>query len=129
AMASASLTTTTTSRTYPVTVTVADALGAKSSGIFNLVVQPNPTPTVGLYANTVVAVGSNATIAPSAAPADANQNLGTSPCTVVPTTLPGGGTLAVNQTSGAVTATTVAGNTLGNYLVRVTVQDTAGAAV
>lgn len=129
AMASSSLTTTTTSRTYPVTLTVSDALGAKSSGTFNLVVQPNPPPTVGLYADTVVAVGSNAIVTPSAAPADANNNLGGSPCTVVPTALPGGGTLTVNQTSGAVTATTVAGTTLGTYLVRVTVQDTAGAAV
>jgi hypothetical protein len=129
AMASASLTTTTTSRTYAVTLTVADALGAKSSGKFNLVVQPNPAPTVGIYADRVVAVGSNATITPSAAPADANNNLGATPCTVVPTTLPGGGTLTVNQTTGAVTATTVAGTTLGTYPVRVTVQDNAGAAV
>ena len=129
ATAGSALTTTTTSRTYPVTLTVANSLGATSTGTFNLVVQPNPSPTLGTYADKVVAVGSGATITPSAPPADANNNLGAAPCTVAPTTLPGGGTLTVNQTTGAVTVTTVAGTTLGNYPVRVTVQDTAGAAV
>ncbi len=129
ARADSSLVTTLTSRTYPVTLTVTDSLGSTTSGTFNFIVQPNPAPTLGTYADQNIANGGSVTAAPTAPPADANNNLGATPVSVSPTTLPGGTTLTVNQTTGAVTATTVAASTPGTYLIRVTVQDTSGAAV
>lgn len=129
ARADSSLVTTLTSRTYPVTLTVTDSIGSTTSGTFNLIVQPNPAPTLGTYANQNINNGANINVTPSAPPADANNNLGATPASVSPTTLPGGGTLTVNQTTGVVTATTLAGTTPGTYPVRVTVQDTSGAAV
>ena len=129
AQANGALTTTNTSRTYPLTLTVADFLGATTSGTFNLVVQPNPAPTLGTYANQNLAIGSGVTVTPSAPPADANNNLGAAPCTVTPVVLAGAGTLSVNQATGAVTVTTTGATTPGTYTVRVTAQDTSGAAV
>ncbi len=129
ALADCSLVTTNTSRTYPFTLTVTDAIGSATSATVNLVVQPNVTPTVGTYPNVALARSSSATATPSAAPADANGNLGAAPVSISLTTLPGGGTLSVNQTTGAVTATTTAGTTLGTYPITVTVQDSCGAAV
>jgi hypothetical protein len=128
AVAGSSVTTTNTSRTYPITLVVTDSLGATSSGTFNLLVGPNLAPSVGEYANQSVLVGASATVSPFLFPSDGNGNLGPTPLTVTPATLPGGGTLTVNQTSGAVTITTTSGTTHGVYTVRVTVQDLSGAA-
>ena len=129
ARADASIATTNSSRTYPVTLTVTDSIGSTTAGTFNLIVQPNPAPTLGTYTNQNVTAGKIATATPSAAPADANGNLGATPLTVTPTTLAGGGTLSVNQTTGVVTATTVSATATGTVPVRVTAQDTAGAAI
>ncbi len=129
ALADSSLVTTNTSRTYPVTLTVTDNLGSTTSGTFNLIVLPNPAPTLGNYTNQSVAQNANITATPTAGPADANNNLGATPVSVFPTTLPGGGTVTVNQLTGAVTATTLATTVASTYVIRVTVQDNSGAAV
>lgn len=124
------VTTTLTSRTYPVSVTVTDAAGATSSGTVNVLIQPNPSPTLGTYANTSVAQNGSVTVAPASGPADTNGNLPASPFTVTPTVLTGGGgTVAINQSTGAVTITPNASSTVGGTTtVRVVLQDTCGAA-
>ena len=128
ARADASIVTTNSSRTYPITLTVADSLGSTTSGTFNLIVQPNLRPTLGTYTNQNVNAGNSATATPTAGPADSNGNLGPTPLTVTPTTLSGGGTLTVNQTTGVVSITTLGTTLSGTIPVRVTVRDTAGAA-
>ncbi|MBS0661021.1 MAG: hypothetical protein JSR82_22605 [Verrucomicrobia bacterium] len=127
AQANCSITTTNSSRTYPMTLVVTDSLGSTVTGTVNLVVQPNPSPTIGTYAAASVDRGTSANISPSAGPADANGNLLPSPVSVTPTTLPGGGTITVNA-AGVVTATATASTTLGVVPVRVIVQDQCGAA-
>lgn len=122
-----SLVTTLATRTYPITLTVTDSIGSTNSGIVNLVVAPNPSPTLGAYSDVSVARGGSVTSTPAAQAADANGNLAVSPYSVVPTTLPGGGTITVNQSTGVVTATTIAGTTLGAISVRVTALDSCGA--
>jgi hypothetical protein len=122
-----SLVTTLTTRTYPFTLTVTDSNGSTTSGTVNLIVAPNPSPTLGAYPNITVGQNSSATSTPASAAADANNNLLASPYSVLPTTLPGGGTVSVNQANGVVTATTTAGSTLGTTSVRVTALDSCGA--
>jgi hypothetical protein len=120
--------TTLTTRTYPITLTVTDSNGSTTSGTVNLNVAPNPSPTLGTYPDINVAPSSSATSTPAAAAADSNGNLAANPYSVQPTTLPGGGTIAVNQSTGVVTVTTTAGSTLTTTAVRVTVLDSCGAA-
>ena len=70
-----------------------------------------------------------ATSTPSSPTGDSNGNLPPSPYTISPSTLPGGGTLSINQSNGVVTATTASGSTLNTTTpVRVTVTDSCGAA-
>jgi hypothetical protein len=125
ATVSCSLVTTLATRTYPFTLTVTDSNGSTTSGTVNLIVAPNPSPILGAYPNITVAPNSNATSTPASSVADANNNLMASPYSVLPTTLPGGGTISVNQVNGVVTAT--AGSTLGTTSVRVTALDSCGA--
>jgi hypothetical protein len=127
ATVSCSLVTTLTTRTYPITLTVTDSNGSTTSGTVNLIVAPNPSPTLGAYPNITVAPNSSSTSTPASAAADANNNLAVNPYSVLPTTLPGGGTITVDQASGVVTATTTAGSTPGATSVRVTVLDSCGA--
>jgi hypothetical protein len=128
ARAENSITTTRSSRTYPVTLRVTDSAGSMTSASFNLIVQPNPAPTLGDYADQNLLKGMSVTATPSSAPADANDNLGTSPATVFPATLPGGGTLSIDQATGVVTAVALPATVAGVYSIRVTLQDTSGAA-
>ncbi|MEP6603368.1 MAG: reprolysin-like metallopeptidase [Spartobacteria bacterium] len=128
AVVDCALVTTLSSRTYPITLTVTDSIGSSTSRTVNLVVTPNPSPTLGAYSDISVAQNSSATTAPAAPAADANGNLAANPYSVIPATLPGGGTLTVNQSTGVVTATTTAGSTLGTVSVRVTALDSCGAA-
>ncbi len=123
------VTTTNTSRTYPVVVTVTDSVGSTVSGAVNVLVEPNPAPTLGTYADTGVSPGAAVSVSPSDGPADENFNLAATPFTVLPTALPGGGTVTVDQASGAVTVAAAPGSTLGTTPVRVTLQDSCGAAV
>ncbi|MFL6514347.1 MAG: reprolysin-like metallopeptidase [Chthoniobacterales bacterium] len=120
------VTTTTFSRTYVMTLTATDSNGSTSSAKVNLVVTPNPSPTVGTYPDITLARNNLGTATPSVGAADANGNLGASPYSVVPTSLPGGGTLSINQNSGVVTASATAGTTLGPVSVRVAVTDSCG---
>ena len=122
------LVTTLTTRTYPVTLTVTDSKGATTSGIMNLVVQPNPSPTLGNYRNVQVKAGGRVRARPAAGADDPNGNLEQAPFSVEPATLPGGGTIAINQRSGVVTMTTTSTTTRGTVGVRVTLQDSCGAA-
>ena len=117
------------SRTYVVIVTVTDTAGATSSGSVNVLVEPNPAPTLGLYTDLTVPQNATASAFPSAAPADENFNLSANALTVLPTTLPGGGTISVDQTTGAVSVAPTSASALGTTTVRVTCQDDCGAAV
>ena len=128
AVVNCAVVTTLSSRTYPFTLAVTDSNGATTSRTANLIVTPNPSPTLGAYPNITVAPSSSGTSTPAAAAADSNGNLNASPYSVLPTTLPGGGTISVNQANGVVTATTTAGSTLGTTTVRVTALDSCGAA-
>ena len=129
AQADCSISTNLSSRTYPLTVSVADSIGSTTTATVNLVVQPNPAPTVGTFPNVTVARNSSVASTPSAAPADANGNLGAAPISISPIALPGGGALAIDQTTGAITASPVTTSTLTTTTVTVTTQDTCGAAV
>ncbi|MBA3963132.1 MAG: hypothetical protein H0X40_14710 [Chthoniobacterales bacterium] len=122
------LVTTLTSRTYPVTITVTDSKGSTVSGTFSLLVQPNPSPTLGTYTDVNVTVGRKARSTPSAPAADPNNNLEANPYSIEPATLPGGGTITINQHSGVVSVRTASTTTAGTVPVRVTVLDTCGAA-
>ncbi len=128
ATAACRLTTTLSTRTYPLNVTVTDTAGATASGTVSLLVASNPTPTLGTYAATSVPAGSMVTVTPSAAPADSNGNLLPSPLAISPTTPPPAGmTLSLNQTTGALTVATTAATAQGAVALRVQVQDTCGA--
>jgi hypothetical protein len=94
----------------------------------NLIVQPNPSPTLGTYPNITVRLGQSATSTPSAPAADANNNLAASPYSVTPTTFPGGGTISVDPQTGAVTATAISANKRTTKLGVYPVLDTCGAA-
>jgi hypothetical protein len=72
--------------TYPVLLTVTDSAGAQSSRLVNVLVTGNSMPSLGSYANLVVTGGNIATATPSAAIADANNNL--IAATVSPTAVP-----------------------------------------
>ncbi|MEY2484503.1 MAG: hypothetical protein QOH39_151 [Verrucomicrobiota bacterium] len=121
------LVTTLSSRIYPITLTVTDGQGSTTSGSVNLMVTPNPSPTLGAYPDISISPNSAVTSAPAAGAADANGNLRATPYSILPTTLPGGGTLSVNQSTGAVTVTTTSTSTFGITPVRVTVLDSCGA--
>lgn len=128
ARAECRLTTTLTTRNYPINITVTDAAGATGSGVVNLIIAPNASPSVGSYAN--VSVGQNGifTVVPSAAPADANGNLLAAALSLSPTTpLPAGVTLALDQSTGAATFAASATAAKGATAVRLQVQDTCGA--
>ena len=128
-MANCTIVTTNTSRTYPITLTVTDSNGSTASDTVNLIITPNPSPTIGTYADVSLAqTGATAVITPSTPPADANNNLIVSPVSVLPATLPGGGTVSVNATNGIVTVTSTPASTLGATPIRVTVLDACGAA-
>ena len=54
-LANCSIVTTNTSRTYPITLIVTDSNGSTTAGTVNLIITPNPAPTVGTYADVSVA--------------------------------------------------------------------------
>lgn len=111
-------------KSYPMRLEVTDTDGAMSSAEIVVRVGANQTPTLGTYAPTTMSRSANTTVNPSAAPADANGNfVGIS---VSPTSLPGGGTVALAP-NGNLTIDTTAGTTFGTYAIRVTANDTCGA--
>ncbi len=116
------------SRTYPITLTVADSNGSTTSAKVNLMVAPNPSPTLGTYGTVMVTRGKSGISEPTAPVRDPNGNLPANPYSVIPATLPGGGTVTVSQTSGIVTATTNSSTTIGIVPIRVTAVDSCGAA-
>ena len=122
------LTTTLTTRTYPLNVTVTDNAGATSAGTVNLIVSPNPTPTLGTYPATSIPAGTTATVTPTAPPADSNNNLLAAPLSISPTTpLPTGVTVSINQSTGALTVATTSTAAQATTTLRVQLQDTCGA--
>ena len=129
AVVDCALVTTNSSRTYPFTLTVTDAHGATTSGTVNLIVTPNPAPSLGAYPNISVARTGSATSTPSASAGDGNDNLAAEPYSVTPTILPGGGDVSVNQADGSVTVAATAASTLGATTISVTAVDSCGAAV
>lgn len=123
-----SVVTTNTSRAYPFTLIVTDAKGATTSATASIVVTLNTVPTIGSYPNITVARTGTGFSGPSVAAADVNGNLNL-PYSVSPTTLPGGGAISVDPSTGIVTVTAVAGSTLTTTTIYVTATDSCGAAV
>ncbi|HEY4283533.1 MAG TPA: zinc-dependent metalloprotease family protein [Chthoniobacterales bacterium] len=115
-------------RSYPITVTVTDSNGSTAPAQAILIVTPNPSPTLGVYADSNVAQNSKVSISPLYGASDLNGNLGANSYSVIPANLPGGGTLTINQSSGMVTATATSATTPGTVPVRVTIVDSCGAA-
>lgn len=111
-------------RAYPLLLTVSDSGGASRTGEVVVNVSRNLTPTLGTYANQSLARGASAVVAPTAAPADGNDNL--SGVDVSPTTLPGGGSLSV-ATNGEVSISVGATTPFATYPIDVEVTDTCGA--
>ncbi len=124
-----SVVTTLTGRTYPVTVVVTDSVGSTTARSVNLIVEPNSAPTLGTYGDLTVAPGTTAQAVPSAAPSDPDANLVLSSVAVAPGTLPGGGTLTVDQQTGVVTVSTQSTTTVGVVAARVSALDACGAAI
>jgi hypothetical protein len=114
-----------TFRTYPAVLRVTDSAGSAASTVFSVNVSNNIIPSIGTFANQSIARGNSVNASPSAAPADANGNF--VEVRVSPTTLPGGGTVTVNPSTGAVTINTTSATTLGSYLIKVTAFDSCGA--
>jgi hypothetical protein len=119
--------TTLTSRTYPITLAVTDGVGSTTSSSLNVIIQPNPTPSLGAYNASNVARGSSVVVSPAAAPADANNNLPPAPLLVSPSAVPGGGTISIDQSTGAVTISTTNASNIGAIPIRVSLADTCGA--
>jgi hypothetical protein len=109
---------------YPIVVTVTDTGGASASTTVNVAVSGNKTPTLGTYSNRILTPNTNAVVAPSAQPTDANNNL--VGVTVSPSTLPGGGTVTIGVDN-SITVTTTASTTFGYHKIRATAVDTCGA--
>ena len=116
---------TTGNKTYPLLLTVTDSQGATSSAAVNVLVGSNQAPEFGSYANANMTFSDTRVLAPSPLVVDSNGNLAP-PLSVSPSTLPGGGTLAVAN-DGTVTINTAAGTTAGSYTIRVQADDSCGA--
>jgi hypothetical protein len=112
------------SRVYPLTLRVVDTDGSVSVAQVLVNVSRNQTPTLGSYADVNLAAGGSAQVSPSAAPADANNNLVGS--SVLPTNLPGGGTVSIDG-AGVVTINVGGATPDGDYPIRATVFDSCGA--
>jgi Metallo-peptidase family M12 len=115
------------SQTYPVLLSVANATGGITSLPVNINVSGNSAPSLGTYADIILARGSATTVIPTAAIADANSNIVST--TVSPTTLPGSG-VGANITiaaDGAVSVGTDGATSIGSHIVRVQITDSCGA--
>jgi hypothetical protein len=111
-------------RAYPVQLRVSDTAGGVSTASVNVNVGANRAPAIGAYPVLSMVRSATRQLVPAAALVDADGNL--SSTTVSPTTLPGGGTVAV-AADGTLTVTTTAGTTLGSHVVTVLAQDACGA--
>ncbi len=116
-------------RDYPVTLTVTDHAGARAGAKISVKVLPNPSPSLGTYPPVNANAGRTVAVAPSAPPADANGNLPAAPLLVRPETVPGGGTITIDQATGVVTLAPGLDATLAPFTVRVSLADTCGATV
>ncbi len=114
------------SKAYPILLNVTDADGAVTSGFFNVLVESNRAPTLGTYATTNIAAGGSGNVSPSAAPADPEPNLLASPMSVSPSTLPGGGTVAINN-AGVVSISSTGTTPQAAYPIEVRATDICGA--
>jgi len=113
-------------RTYPAVLQVSDSAGRLASTVFPVNVSNNLIPTMGTFANQTVARGNSVTVSPSSAPSDPNGNFAA--VRVSPATLPGGGTITVNASTGEVTVTTIIATSVGSYPVKVSALDSCNAA-
>lgn len=112
-------------RAYPLTLSVVDTAGAVRTAEVVVDVAGNRTPTLGTYAALNAAPDTTRTLAPSPPGFDADGNFALA--TVVPNTLPGGGTIAIAP-DGTLTVVTTAATPVGtNATVRARLQDTCGA--
>jgi hypothetical protein len=112
---------------YPVSLVATNSSGVSTTRSVNVFVNSNSIPSIGSYANQIITVGQTATVIPSAAIADANNNLVSR--LVTPTSLPGSGAgIDVSVASnGTVTIETDANTTVGSYPIRVEAVDSCGA--
>jgi hypothetical protein len=112
-------------RIYPAVLQVTDASSRSASAVFPVNVSNNMLPTLGTYPHRSVVAGDSASAPPASVPGDPNGNfVGVS---VIPSTLPGGGTVSVDPVSGIVALDTTATTTPGTYTIRVFASDTCGA--
>src|SRR5436190_4750477 len=111
-------------KSYPVLLRVTDSSGAVATASVNVDGGGNATPTLGAYPNLSMTQSSVRQVVPATLAADANGNLVAS--TVAPTTLPGGGTIAIGA-NGTVTATATGATPVGTYPVKAQVADSCGA--
>ncbi len=113
-----------------ITLQVTNSAGLTATATFNLVIDPNPSPTLGAYNNVHVVASQNVTVSPSAPPSDPNGNLSQiTAAVVVPSPPPSNVTPLVNQTTGVVTILTTGSAQLITYQIQVVARDTCGGSV
>ena len=113
-------------RSYPAVLRVTDSAGRLASTVFPVNVSNNLLPSMGTFANQIVGRGNTVSVSPSTAPSDPNGNFAA--VSVSPVTLPGGGTISVNASTGQVTVATTNATTIGSYTVKVSALDSCNAA-
>ncbi len=113
-------------RIYPAVLQISDSAGRLASTVFPINVSNNLIPAMGTFANQMIERGNTVTVSPSVAPTDPNGNF--LAVRVSPATLPGGGTISVNASTGAVTVATTNATLVGTYLIKVSALDTCSAA-
>ncbi len=112
---------------HSIRLRVTNSAGLSAETTLTLTVNDDPSPTLGAYSNTSVIAGQSVTISPSAAPADANNNL--SGITVWTTTPPLSATLSTDLATGRVTIRTNNNTQTKIYEMRVEVRDGCGLAI
>jgi hypothetical protein len=110
---------------YPLLLTVTDSQNASTTAQVVVNVAANQQPSIGNYTGATLARSASVTLSPSTPMTDPNNNLALP--TVLPATLPGGGTLSI-AANGNVTVTTGATTPFATYRVRAVALDTCGAA-
>ncbi|GEM_PF-1789296 len=115
--------------TRSIRLEVRNSAGLTATANFDLIIDPNPPPTLGSYNNVHVVASQTVTVSPSAPPADPNGNLDQiTASVVVPSPAPSNVTPLVDQ-NGVVTILTTGSAQLITYQIRVVARDTCGNSV
>ena len=111
--------------THSITLRVTNSAGLTNSSSFNLIVLPNPGPTLGNYGNVSVTASQAVVVTPSAPPGDSNNNLSSiSVSTTTPPLL--GTTLTPELLGGTIRISTSTFTEPKIYEMRVEVHDSCG---